>query len=103
MLISNFRRLLNVVCFLLGNFILHTYPPMKIGQGVPKRRPTKFRSPEESILGMYAHTRREMIEFSCLFYYLFRLWNTKISNRSKIYSNTKAKFSSITNIRFILS
>jgi len=33
-LISNFRSVLNVVCFLLGNFILHTYPSMKMEQTV---------------------------------------------------------------------
>jgi hypothetical protein len=61
-LISNFRRVLNVVCFLLRNspaskfymptfrnilFHLHrrigTYPPMKMEQSVPKRRNIKFR------------------------------------------------------------
>jgi len=64
-LISNFRRVLNVVCFILGNSpasefymptfrntlfhlhrrigILYTYPPMKMEQGVPKRRRIKFR------------------------------------------------------------
>ena len=61
-LISNFRRVLNVVCFLLGNspaseFYMPTfrntvsvpssqagrYPPMKMEQSVPKRRHIKFR------------------------------------------------------------
>jgi hypothetical protein len=54
-LISNSRPVLNIVCFLLGNFpasecymptaykILHTYPPMKMEQSVPKRRNIKFR------------------------------------------------------------
>ena len=62
-LISNFRRVLNVVCFLLGNspasvfymptfrntlFHLHrhstrTYLPMKMEQSVPKRRHIIFR------------------------------------------------------------
>ena len=37
-LISNFHRVLNVVCFLL-----HTYLPVKMEQSVPKRRPIKFR------------------------------------------------------------
>jgi hypothetical protein len=39
--------------------------------------------------------------FSCLFYYQIRFWNIKISKRSKIDSNTKAKFFYKTNIRFI--
>jgi len=62
-LIPNVRRVLNVVCFLLGNSpasefymptfrntlfhlhrqVLHTYLPMKMEQGVPKRRHIKFR------------------------------------------------------------
>jgi len=72
-LISNFRHVLNAVCFLLGNspasefymptfrntlfhlhrrintptfsnqVVLHTYPPMKMEQCVPKRRHIKFR------------------------------------------------------------
>jgi len=60
--ISNFRRVLNVVCFLLGNspaseFYMPTFRntlsvpssqagrcvPMKIEQSVPKRRHIKFR------------------------------------------------------------
>ena len=39
-LTSNFRRILNAVCFLLGT---HTYLPMKMEQSVPKRRHIKFR------------------------------------------------------------
>ena len=57
-LISNFGRVLNVVCFLLGYspasefcvptfrntlFHPHRHLPMKMGQCVPKRRHTKFR------------------------------------------------------------
>jgi len=54
-LISNFRRVLNVVCFLLGNFPVSefymptfrntsiTYPPMKMERSVPKRLYIKFR------------------------------------------------------------
>jgi hypothetical protein len=41
-LISNFRRVLNVVCFLLGNST-HAYLPVKMEQSVPKRRHIKFR------------------------------------------------------------
>ena len=57
-MISNFRRVLNVVCFLLGNspasefympkflntlFHLHMGVVMKMEQSVPKRRHIKFR------------------------------------------------------------
>ena len=57
-LISNFRLVLNVVCFLLGNspasefymptfrnnlFHLHRQVGMKMEQNVPKRRHIKFR------------------------------------------------------------
>jgi hypothetical protein len=45
-LISNFRRVLNIVCFLLGNSPtseFYTYRPMKMQQSVPKRRLIKFR------------------------------------------------------------
>jgi hypothetical protein len=47
--ISNFRRVLNFVCFLLDNspasefYILHTYLPTKMEQSVPKRRHIKLR------------------------------------------------------------
>ena len=52
-LISNFRRVLNVVCFLVGNspapeFYMPTfrntlYPPMKMEQSFPKLWHIKFR------------------------------------------------------------
>ena len=53
-MVPNFRRVLNVVCFLLGNspaseFYMptfrntYTYLPMKMEQSVPKRRHIKFR------------------------------------------------------------
>jgi len=49
---SNVRRVLNVLCFLLDNSLasefymptfLHTYPPMKMEQTVPKSQHIKFR------------------------------------------------------------
>jgi len=56
LLISNFRRVLKVVLFILVNIfpykypsislnlvLLHTYLPMKMEQSVPKRRDIKFR------------------------------------------------------------
>ena len=48
-MISNFRPVLNVASFLLGNspvseyYILDTYLPMNMEQSVPKRRHIKFR------------------------------------------------------------
>jgi len=86
LLISNFRRVLYVVCFLLGNspgvwilyadvsehclFHLHmlvgdewqfiTYQPMKMEQSVPKRRHIKFRR-----LGI---TQKKIYSYSLLFH-----------------------------------
>ena len=49
-MISNYRRVLNVVYFLLGNSAVcvhlectHTYLPMKMKQSVPKRRHINFK------------------------------------------------------------
>jgi hypothetical protein len=49
--------------------------------------------------------RKEMKYFPYLLYYtcIIRFWNIKISNRSKMCTNTTAKFSFKTNVRFICS
>jgi len=75
-LISNFRLVLNVVCFLLGNFLtsefyiptfrylkFYTYLHMKMEQSVPKRRHIKFR--RRGITQKKAHRNIVVTKFRC--------------------------------------
>jgi hypothetical protein len=70
-LISNFRRVLNILCFLLGNFILHKYPPMQLEQTECSETSaykiqTPGNYPEESIRGICFLGGRKCICFKLM-------------------------------------